>query len=98
MRVLVLVNPNASRAEEAMPQLLDWCQMHEDVHLMETAGHDDMVQTLKREGPGCDRIVIGGGDGTISDALPALLEVKKPLGIIPLGTANDLARTLGVPH
>jgi YegS/Rv2252/BmrU family lipid kinase len=42
-------------------------------------------------------VVIGGGDGTINAAAAGILETKLPLGIIPLGTANDLARTLGIP-
>ena len=42
-------------------------------------------------------MIIGGGDGTLNAALPGLLETGLPLGIIPLGTANDLARTLGIP-
>ena len=48
-------------------------------------------------GPEADRIVIGGGDGTLSKALPALLKLKKRLAMLPLGTANDFARTLGLP-
>jgi diacylglycerol kinase (ATP) len=44
-----------------------------------------------------DRVVIGGGDGTLNAAAPGLLDAGLPLGIIPLGTANDLARTLGLP-
>ena len=43
------------------------------------------------------RVVIGGGDGTLNAAAPGLLAAGLPLGIIPLGTANDLARTLGLP-
>jgi diacylglycerol kinase (ATP) len=43
------------------------------------------------------RVVIGGGDGTLNAAAPGLLATGLPLGIIPLGTANDLARTLGLP-
>ena len=43
------------------------------------------------------RVVIGGGDGTLNAAAPGLLVTGLPLGIIPLGTANDLARTLGIP-
>jgi diacylglycerol kinase (ATP) len=43
-------------------------------------------------------VIIGGGDGTLNAALPGLLETGLPLGIIPLGTANDLARTLGDPE
>jgi diacylglycerol kinase (ATP) len=41
--------------------------------------------------------VIGGGDGTISKAVPQLLKIKRPFAVLPLGTANDFARTLGLP-
>ncbi|MFI2810210.1 MULTISPECIES: lipid kinase [Microbulbifer] len=43
-----------------------------------------------------DLVIIGGGDGTISSAAGVLLECKLPLAILPLGTANDLARSLGI--
>jgi len=45
-----------------------------------------------------DRIVLGGGDGTVNLALDALMEVDKPFGLLPLGTANDLARSLEIPR
>ena len=38
-----------------------------------------------------------GGDGTINAAASGLVDTGLPLGILPLGTANDLARTLGLP-
>jgi YegS/Rv2252/BmrU family lipid kinase len=44
-----------------------------------------------------DLVVVGGGDGTVNAAAPGLLDTGLPLGILPLGTANDLARTLGLP-
>jgi YegS/Rv2252/BmrU family lipid kinase len=44
-----------------------------------------------------DLIVIGGGDGTLNASADALAEAGKPVGILPLGTANDLARTLAIP-
>lgn len=44
------------------------------------------------------RVVVGGGDGTLNAVLPGLLDTRLPLGIVPLGTANDLARTLGIPR
>jgi diacylglycerol kinase (ATP) len=44
-----------------------------------------------------DRVEIGGGDGTLNAAAPGLLDAQLPLGVVPLGTANDLARTLGLP-
>ncbi len=44
-----------------------------------------------------DRVIVGGGDGTLNAAVQVLAEVGLPLGIIPLGTANNLARTLDIP-
>jgi YegS/Rv2252/BmrU family lipid kinase len=52
------------------------------------------IRALKEE-VAC--IILGGGDGTLHAAAPALHETGLPLGILPLGTANDLARTLGIP-
>lgn len=42
-------------------------------------------------------VLLGGGDGTMHAAAPALRETGLPLGILPLGTANDLARSLAIP-
>jgi YegS/Rv2252/BmrU family lipid kinase len=53
--------------------------------------------TIRRTAPFVDMVVLGGGDGTMNSAAPALMETGLPLGILPLGTANDLARTLGIP-
>ncbi len=44
-----------------------------------------------------DFIVVGGGDGSVNSVLEELVKVKKPLLVIPLGTANNLARTLKIP-
>src|SRR5690348_1229917 len=44
-----------------------------------------------------DAIVVAGGDGTVISSVPLAIECGVPLGIVPLGTFNDLARTLGVP-
>ena len=42
-------------------------------------------------------VIVGGGDGTIRGVLPAVAEQKVVLGILPLGTANNFARSVGVP-
>lgn len=43
-----------------------------------------------------DLIVVAGGDGTVSKILSALPDRSIPLAIIPTGTANDIARSLGI--
>ncbi len=42
--------------------------------------------------------IIAGGDGTLNAAASGLLKSGLPLGIVPGGTANDLARTLAIPN
>ena len=94
--LLVVINPNASRAEEALPKLTEWFAENDAV-VMIAHKKKNLKALLKAHGPEADRIVIGGGDGTLSKALPALLKLKKPLSVLPLGTANDFARTIGLP-
>jgi diacylglycerol kinase (ATP) len=97
MRVLVIVNPEASRAGTATGDLSRWFSAHATATFISADSIEDMKQALDAHGASADRIVIGGGDGTISVALPELLRLNKPLAVLPLGTANDFARTLGVP-
>lgn len=59
------------------------------------AGSADMAKTIQ-SARGIDCVIVGGGDGTLNCAAPALVKTGHPLGILPLGTANDLARTLGI--
>jgi diacylglycerol kinase family enzyme len=47
--------------------------------------------------PGLDAVVAGGGDGTLSCAAGHLADSGRPLGILPLGTLNHLARDAGIP-
>src|SRR3954469_6026468 len=46
---------------------------------------------------GVDAVVALGGDGMVHLALNVIADTKTPLGIIPAGTGNDLANTLGLP-
>jgi diacylglycerol kinase (ATP) len=53
-----------------------------------------MIRAVARS---IDGVIVGGGDGTLNLALKPILESGLPLGVLPLGTANDFARTLGIP-
>ena len=46
---------------------------------------------------GHDPIILGGGDGSVSSAVDFLAHHDSALGLLPLGTANDFARTLEIP-
>src|ERR1051325_4055595 len=46
---------------------------------------------------GVDVVAAAGGDGTINEVVNGLDGYDVPLGIIPLGTANDFARQVGIP-
>jgi diacylglycerol kinase (ATP) len=97
-RALVLVNlggGGASRPVEDGVKLLTDAGYEVELHFVRDPGR--IPDAIRRKGAEVDVIVIGGGDGTLSHACDAVLESGRPLGILPMGTANDLARTLGLP-
>jgi diacylglycerol kinase (ATP) len=54
-------------------------------------------QTLELLRDGADLIAVAGGDGTVREVASTLVGKTIPLLIIPLGTFNNLARSLGLP-
>jgi len=66
-----------------------------ELSIVRSASPEETLKAIREAGDVAG-IVIGGGDGTISLALPALIERGLPLGVLPLGTANDFARSIGV--
>ncbi len=55
------------------------------------------AEAIRAHADECDLAIVGGGDGSLHAALQGLVGTPLPLGILPLGTANDLAKTLGIP-
>ena len=67
------------------------------VHLVQSGA--DLPGTLDRVlADGHDLVVVGGGDGTLSYAAGRVAGTGVTLGVLPLGTANDFARTLEIPN
>lgn len=94
-RALFLVNPKASRAQTDLDAV---------IAILAEGGvepvrplNDDVDTLIRRHAAAVDCVIVGGGDGTLNHAAPALMQTGLPLGILPLGTANDLARTLELP-
>ncbi|MBW4521924.1 MAG: lipid kinase [Scytolyngbya sp. HA4215-MV1] len=97
-RALLLVNRHARRGQAALTAAI--AQLQDlGLHLIEqsTEHPDQLPETIQHYRQQVDLVIVGGGDGTLNAAVQGLVNTDLPLGILPLGTANDLARTLGIP-
>ncbi len=97
-RALLIVNENSRQGQNAAQEaetLLERAGLK--VLREHSNGPADLDALLRRRAPDVDFAVLGGGDGTFNSAARALIETNLPLGILPLGTGNDLARTLNIP-
>lgn len=96
---LLVINPNSRRGAEANLQatikLLEASGFQ--VTIQESSSADECARELERRCEDLDLVIVAGGDGTISSAAAALYRHNMPLAILPLGTANDLARSLSIP-
>lgn len=96
-RALLLVNPRA-RQGNAVEAAIDRLTAGGIAVRAETfAAGTEVADDIVRLAGDADLVVIAGGDGTLSRSAGALLKTGLPLGILPTGTANDLARTLNIP-
>jgi len=97
-RLLVVVNPGASRTGQAIGSAITALfSAGFALDIRQSDDRDALGSMISAAAGDADAIIVAGGDGTLNGALPALIEAGKPVGILPLGTANDLARTLGIP-
>ncbi len=58
---------------------------------------DELEALIRRNAGTVDCAIVCGGDGSLCRAAPGIIATGLTLGILPIGTANDLARTLGIP-
>jgi YegS/Rv2252/BmrU family lipid kinase len=97
-RALLVVNGNSRSGKAALSKVIEGLGQLgiETVH-KDCGSREQLPALIASEGANADIVVVGGGDGTLNAAAAGIAKLKRPLGIIPLGTANDLARTLGIP-
>src|SRR5262249_38656339 len=94
MRILVVHNPKAGREGPEGEDL---------IKALKRAGHKASYHSSKEKGitrvlkKKIDLVLVAGGDGTVRRVAWRLIASKSkvPLSVLPLGTANNFARTLG---
>jgi len=92
MRITLIHNPKAGDARHGKDQLMA---------ALAEAGHHATYQSTKEPGfkkalkQPADLVLAAGGDGTIGKVAFRLIDSGIPLSVLPLGTANNLARALG---
>jgi diacylglycerol kinase (ATP) len=97
-RALLLVNPRARRGAEGAEEIAAGLRRAGLELVVEASGDPSTLPAvIHRHAREVDRVVVAGGDGSINQAVQVLVEVGLPLGIIPAGTGNNLARTVGLP-
>ncbi|WP_437639534.1 diacylglycerol/lipid kinase family protein [Sorangium sp. So ce854] len=99
MRTSIIVNPAAGNAAQSA-RLHELAAARPGVRLIQTEGPGharELAGAAVEEG--ADLVVAAGGDGTINEVVQGLgpHRDRARLGLVPLGTGNDLARTLGIP-
>lgn len=95
-RALLLINSKARKGAAARAAVAEQLAKL-DFELVGCDPDTGCGAAIRTHAVDADLIIIGGGDGTLNAAADALAECGKPVGILPLGTANDLARTLNLP-
>jgi diacylglycerol kinase family enzyme len=69
-----------------------------DARITFAADGTDLVNLARVTARGdAERIVAGGGDGTLNAVAAATIDSGKTLGVLPLGTLNHFAKDLGIP-
>jgi diacylglycerol kinase (ATP) len=91
MRALLVLNPNARSARRLSAEL------HRELNDCGIEVVRELGEPLPDGSPGVDAIVAAGGDGTLLHVIRRAMAYGVPVGLIPLGTFNELARTLSIP-
>lgn len=98
-RLLLLTNPGSRHGAEKFDEALQSLQQlgYQVTNSPEELKNNSFSELLKKYHQEIDFVIVGGGDGSVNIALPDLVKYQIPLHVLPLGTANNLSRTLNLP-
>ena len=99
-KYLAIINPiSGTGSKKSIPELLGQAYSSADGELFLTytkaAGHAEELARRAAE-EGFEEVIAVGGDGTVNEVARALLGTNTALGIVPKGSGNGLARSLGI--
>lgn len=97
MRRWLLTNPHSGAAQRLAD--LDADLRRKGVEVFSPGDSAELRRLLGAARKECDRLIIAGGDGTVHRVVNGMTgDLRHPaLALLPLGTGNDLARTLALP-
>lgn len=101
VRVFVVLNPVAgtSKPDTVMQVISRYCEQHNwDCEIYQTHKDEDLRHLVhKTVKKGVDMVIVAGGDGTVSAVAAGMINSQIPLGVLPVGTGNALARDRLIP-
>jgi YegS/Rv2252/BmrU family lipid kinase len=102
-KAVLIYNPNAGRGRDAARPVETFCAGARreglEVSVRPTAGPDDAARlAAEAAAAGATDVVVRGGDGTVHEAIQGLAGTRARVQVWPAGTANVLARQLGLPR
>ncbi len=98
-KIILFINPRSRNGKMHSQFVIDWLK-HNQFEILNSnlsCGEDELCRTIINLKDSADLVIIGGGDGSLRSALPGLIESDLPLLYLPIGTLNNLARTLDLP-